>query len=70
MTEEIDMLTLTVTGMTCEHCAKAVTRAVRALPGVDDVAVDLGRGTVAVQGDPDPTAVRAAIVEEGYGIAA
>jgi copper chaperone len=64
------MLTLTVTGMTCDHCVRAVTRAVGAVPGAAHVAVDLDHGTVAVQGNPDPAAVRAAIVEEGYGVAA
>ncbi len=64
------MLTLTVTGMTCGHCVKAVTKAVRAVPGAGEVAVDLDRGIVTVQGTPDADAVRAAIVEEGYAIAA
>ena len=64
------MLTLSVTGMTCEHCVKAVSKAVRAVPGAEAVAVDLERGLVTVQGHPDAAAVRAAIVEEGYDVAA
>ena len=64
------MLTLHVTGMSCEHCVKAITRAVGAVQGAGKVDVDLARGTVAVQGSADPAAVRAAIVEEGYDIAA
>ena len=64
------MLTLHVTGMTCEHCVKTVSEAVRALPGTQDVAVDLDHGTVTVQGNPDPQAVREAITEEGYDVAA
>ncbi len=63
-------LTLNVTGMTCDHCVKAVTHAVRAIPGAGAVVVDLARGTVAVQGTPDVAAVRAAIAEEGYDVAA
>jgi copper chaperone len=64
------MLTLNVTGMTCEHCVKAVTKAVRTVPGAGAVAVDLDHGTVTVQGDPDAAAVRAAIAEEGYSVVA
>ena len=64
------MLTLTVTGMTCEHCVKAVSKAVRAVPGAEAVAVDLDHGRVTVQGTPDEAAVRAAITEEGYDVAA
>jgi copper chaperone len=60
------MLRLPVSGMTCEHCVAAVTRAVREVPGAGEVAVDLAHGEVTVQGHPDPETVRAAIVEEGY----
>ena len=60
------MLRLPVSGMTCEHCVAAVTRAVRAVPGAGDVRVDLARGEVTVQGQPDPEAVRAAVAGEGY----
>lgn len=60
------MLRLPVSGMTCEHCVRAVAQAVRDVPGAGAVAVDLARGEVTVQGHPDPEAVRAAIAEEGY----
>jgi len=64
------MLHLKVSGMTCGHCVSAVSRAVRAVPGAEHVAVDLDRGEVTVQGNPDPSAVRAAIAEEGYEVQA
>ena len=62
------MLDLSVAGMTCGHCVAAVTNAVRAVPGADDVTVDLKAGRVTVTGKPDPGAVRRAIEEEGYGV--
>lgn len=64
------MLELKVSGMTCGHCVAAVGRAVREVPGVRDVGVDLGTGEVTVQGDADEGAVRAAIVAEGYEVRA
>ena len=64
------MLHLKVSGMTCGHCVSAVSRAVQAVPGAEDVAVDLDRGEIAVAGNPDPGAVRAAIAEEGYEVQA
>lgn len=64
------MLKLKVSGMTCGHCASVVSGAVRAVRGVEGVAVDLDRGEVTVTGNPDEQAVRAAIVEEGYEIGA
>jgi copper chaperone CopZ len=58
----------TVQGMTCGHCVAAVTEEVSAIPGVTDVAVDLGTGLVTVQADADPSAeaVAAAVDEAGY----
>ena len=60
---------LKIVGMTCEHCVRAVTRAVEAVPGVAAVRVDLARGLVDVQGDANPQDVAAAVVEEGYAVA-
>lgn len=60
-------LTVTVQGMTCDHCVRAVTDAVAKLDGVDDVAVDLDTGRVEVSGpDVDEPAVRDAVIEAGY----
>lgn len=64
------MLRLTVKGMTCGHCVKAVTGAVQAIPGAGAVRVDLASGAVEVDGSPDPASVRAAIEEEGYEVLA
>ena len=63
------MLDLKVDGMTCDHCAHAVTQAVQAVPGAAGVDVDLDAGRVRVRGNPDLAAVRAAIEEAGYAVA-
>lgn len=57
---------LTVSGMTCGHCEKAVQSALKSVPGVQDVCVDLKGGTATVQGDADLHALIAAVTEEGY----
>ena len=60
----------TVPGMSCSHCVAAVTEEVSAVPGVDDVAVDLETKRVEVQGEHlDDAAIRAAIDEAGYDVA-
>ena len=41
----------TVSGMTCEHCTKAVTEEVSAIPGVTGVKVDLDSGSLKVVSD-------------------
>lgn len=40
-----------VKGMSCGHCAAAVTRALEALPGVSRVRVDLASGRVTLEAD-------------------
>lgn len=40
--------TYSVQGMTCEHCVKAVTEEVSAIPGVDQAVVDLAQGSLTV----------------------
>ncbi|APF35521.1 heavy-metal-associated domain-containing protein [Microbacterium sp. NE2HP2] len=62
--------TYTVEGMTCGHCAAAVTRELGLVPGVSDVAVDVDAGTVAVTAvqPPDDDVVSAAVAEAGYTV--
>ena len=62
----------TVVGMTCGHCVDAVTAEVSAVPGVTAVDVDLAGGGLTVTGtEPvDDGAVRAAVEEAGYEVAA
>jgi copper chaperone len=61
--------TYEVSGMTCDHCRRAVEDEVRAVPGVTAVAVDLAGGTVRVEGDADERLVREAVAEAGYTVA-
>jgi copper chaperone len=62
--------TFNVTGMTCGHCAGAVTSELKAVEGVSDVDVDLvagGTSTVTVTSDDplDEATVVAALDEAG-----
>lgn len=64
--------TYQVTGMTCDHCVRAVSQEIGRLDGVRKVAVDLALGAVTVESDA-PLAdddVRAAVEEAGYEVAA
>lgn len=63
-------MVLHVTGMSCDHCVRAITAAVSALPGVTAVDVDLAAGAVRVEGTPDAAAVTTAIEDAGYDVAA
>ena len=63
--------TYTVQGMTCDHCAAAVTEEVGKLEGVQDVNVDVTSGTVTVSSAAPLArdAVREAVTEAGYQLA-
>ncbi|GGR92784.1 CopZ family metallochaperone [Deinococcus sedimenti] len=58
---------LTITGMTCGHCEKAVREALQGVPGVDTVQVDRASGQASVTGTADTQALIHAVTEEGYG---
>jgi copper chaperone len=62
---------LNVDGMSCEHCAKAITKAVSALPGIHSVDVNLKAKTVTVAHDTAQTPldkIRFEIEEQGYEV--
>ena len=60
-----------VSGMTCDHCVRAVTTEFVLLPGVRSVDVDLASGDVTVVSDAplDRDDVRDAVDEAGYALA-
>ena len=62
--------TFTVQGMTCGHCEKAVTTAIKTLDPQAEVRIDRSQNLVEVQTEQPREAVAAAISEEGYTVAA
>jgi copper chaperone len=63
--------TYSVPGISCGHCRVAITGEVGRLPGVSSVEVDLDAKRVTVTGPAiDDNAVRTAIDDAGYDIAA
>ena len=67
--EEAAPETFTVTGMTCGHCEKAVTRALQQVDPQAQVAIDRAQNRVEVQSAQAREALAAAIAEEGYAVA-
>ena len=62
---------LNVDGMSCEHCVKAITKAVSALPGISSVSVDLKAKTVTIEHDPALSPldkIKLEIEDQGYDI--
>ena len=59
-----------VPGISCDHCKHAIEGAVGKVGGVDQVDVSIEQRVVTVTGDAADAAVRAAIDEAGYEVAA
>ena len=61
-----------VKGMSCGHCAAAVTQALTSLPGISEVQVDLasGRVTYQSQGRASRDEVARVVKTAGYEVAA
>ncbi|NLV50554.1 MAG: copper chaperone CopZ [Clostridiales bacterium] len=60
---------INVQGMSCEHCVKSVENAVKALPGIEKVDVNLKKHTANVKFNENIIALEAikeAIREAGY----
>ncbi|MDT8902985.1 copper ion binding protein [Anaeroselena agilis] len=67
----IEKCTLTVEGMTCNHCKAAVEKAVRALPGVMAAEVDLAAKALKIDFDTAKNSlddIKHAVEEAGYKV--
>jgi copper chaperone CopZ len=61
-------LKITVTGMSCDHCRHTVESAVKNIPGVEGVVVDLRTGELRVTGNVPRESVIEAVRSAGYDI--
>ena len=57
---------LKVTGMTCQHCVRAVSQALASVPGVSGAAVTLETGLARVEGNVTAAPLIRAVVDAGY----
>ena len=62
--------TFNVQGMTCGHCERTVTQAVKSVDPAAEVKIDRTTGKVDVQSDQPHEAIARAIAEEGYAVTA
>lgn len=58
--------TITVEGMSCEHCEQTVEEALQGVEGVADASVDREAATATVEGDADVAELVAAVEDAGY----
>lgn len=60
------MLKLTVPDMSCDHCAGAITKALKGVDANAEVAVDLAEKTVTVRTEANGERIAAALSKAGY----
>lgn len=58
--------TITVEGMTCEHCEQTVEEALEGVNGVRDASADRESERASVNGDADITTLVQAVEDAGY----
>ena len=58
--------TITVEGMSCEHCQQSVEDALATVQGVQSVDVDLDAAQATVEGDAETAALVDAVEAAGY----
>lgn len=58
--------TITVEGMSCEHCEQTVEEALEDVEGVTGATADRGSETATVEGDADEAKLVEAVDESGY----
>jgi copper chaperone CopZ len=61
-------ISLSISGMTCDGCARSVTRILLNVPGVTQAQVDFRNGSALVEGTARPQALEQAIADAGYGV--
>jgi copper chaperone CopZ len=65
----MERVSLTIEGMSCGHCVRAVDQALRSVSGIQVEQVEVGSAVVAY--DPaivKPAQIEAAVSEEGYEV--
>lgn len=60
---------LRIEGMTCGHCKMAVEKALKTVPGVTDVKVDLEAKQAVVSGSAESPAMEEAVARAGFKVA-
>ncbi len=59
---------LKIEGMTCMHCKMRVEKALKGVPGVTGVQVDLAKKEAAVSGAADQSVMAKAVADAGYKV--
>ena len=60
--------TVSIAGMTCAHCARAVFTSLAGVPGIERADVSIGKAVIEHDASVTPEAIRDAIAVAGYEV--
>jgi len=60
--------TLKIEGMSCGHCKAAIEKALKAVPGVTNAAVDLAKKEAVITGSTNRSELVKAVEDAGYSV--
>ena len=60
--------TVSISGMTCVHCVRAVFTSLAGVPGIDRADVSIGRAVIEHDGTVTPEQIRDAVAIAGYEV--
>ena len=60
--------TVSISGMSCVHCVRAVFTSLAVVPGIDRADVSIGRAVIEHDGTVTPEQIRDAIAIAGYEV--
>lgn len=62
------MATVSIKGMSCQHCVASTKKALEDVPGVTNVKVDLEKGKASYDGEVNAEVIKEAITKIGFEV--
>ncbi len=62
------MATVSIKGMSCQHCVASTKKALEEIPGVSNVEVNLEKAEASYDGDVDAAIIKEAITKIGFEV--
>ncbi len=62
------MATVSIKGMSCQHCVASTKKALEEIPGISNVEVNLDKGEARYDGDVDADVIKDAITKIGFEV--
>lgn len=60
------MTTVSIKGMSCQHCVASTKKALEAIPGISNVDVNLEKAEANYDGDVDVSVIKETLIKIGF----